>query len=136
MKLTCAVFYALQALVDLAGRKSGHPVPSHLVAETSGVPPMFLLKVFKSLAAARILRSLKGPSGGYSLARPVKDITLLEVVEAIEGPVRGQIPFTAANGKKGKGLEGRLQGIYDQLADQTRKQLQKVHVSDLAGKGR
>lgn len=134
MKLTRAVLYALQALVDMAGREQGRPVASHVVAEAQGVPERFLLKVLKPLVGAGILRSIKGPNGGYQLSKVPKDITLLDIVEAIDGPVRGHIPFTHERGKKGA-LESRLEHLYSDIAEQNRKQMQKVRLSELVGKG-
>ena len=100
MKLTRASSYALQALAEMVGDKqdSQNPfIPSHRTAQGSGIPGGFLLKVLKPLVNARILMSLKGPHGGYRLARPASKVTLLEVIEAVDGPLRGFAPL--AGGK-------------------------------------
>ena len=89
MKLSAASSYAVHALVNLAGREQGGPVPSHLVAEAEGMSERFLLKVLGSLCPAQILLGLKGPNGGYRLARPANKITLLDIIEAVDGPIRG-----------------------------------------------
>ena len=81
MRLTNATSYAICALVHLAGQKGNQPVASHRIARRRGVPEKFLLKVLKPLATRGILRSVKGPHGGYRLAKTPKDITLLEIVE-------------------------------------------------------
>src|SRR5262249_12731580 len=83
MKLTRAASYALHALVFMAGQKKNQPVPSHQVARARGIPERFLLKVLKPLVSARILHSVKGPNGGYRLARPASQVSLLELVEAV-----------------------------------------------------
>jgi Rrf2 family protein len=131
MKLSHAVRYALQALVYMANESNGQLVASHVIAGAEGIPELFLLKVLKMLVSARILQSLKGPSGGYRLARPATKITLLEVVEAVDGPMRGRVDFT---GQGGGGLERKLQAVCDQAADHVRRQYQRVRVSDLAAK--
>src|SRR5262249_8322093 len=87
MTLSRATPYALSALARLAREKSDAPVTSQIIAAADGSPERFLLKVLKPLVDAGILRSLKGPTGGYRLARPTKDVTLLEVVEAVDGPI-------------------------------------------------
>src|ERR1700746_265942 len=92
MRLTRASSYAFHAFVFMASQKQNRPVPSHLVARAEGIPERFLLKVLKPLVSARILRSVKGPNGGYRLAQPAKDVSLLDVIEAVDGPVRGQVP--------------------------------------------
>src|SRR4051812_46757414 len=94
MKLSRASSYALHAVAFMASEKHNRPVASHNIAAARGIPDRFLLKVLKPLVSARILMSLKGPNGGYRLARKAEDISLLDVLEAVDGPVRGQAPFT------------------------------------------
>src|SRR5436309_7297521 len=98
MKLTRASSYALHAVVFMAAQKHNKPVASHLVARARGIPERFLLKVLKPLVSARILHSVKGPNGGYRLARPAAQISLLELIEAVDGPVRGQSPLSQDHG--------------------------------------
>src|SRR5207248_1939578 len=93
MKLTRASSYALHAVVYMSAQKHDHPIPSHLVAQERGIPERFLLKVLKPLVSARILHSVKGPNGGYRMAKAASDVTLLDVVEAVDGPIRGLSPF-------------------------------------------
>jgi Rrf2 family protein len=131
MKLSNAARYALEALVYLAAQRNGGTIASHIIAEAEGIPERFLLKVLKPLVSARILQSLKGPNGGYRLAKPTKAITLLEVVEAVDGPIRGQVSF---EGQDSKGLESFLQGVCDEAAVTVRRHYQKVRLADLAKK--
>jgi Rrf2 family protein len=131
MKLTRASNYALHALEYMAARGLDTPVPSHHIARARGIPEGFLLKLLKPLVSARVLRSLKGPNGGYRLARPASKITLLEVVEAVDGPIRGLAPLSQEAGHNGGGLDPRLEAICDQAAVQLRRRLGKVRVSDL-----
>ncbi len=133
MKLTCASFYALHALVHLAEHGDNRPMASHAIARARGIPELFLLKVLKPLVSRRILLSLKGPNGGYRLAKPSAKISLLDVIEAAEGPIRGQVSFTA--GDRTEKLDRKLQGICDQAAEGTRDRLQAVSVAELVGKG-
>ena len=128
MKLSHAVRYALQALVYMANETDGQLVASHVVAEAKGIPELFLLKVLKMLVSARILQSLKGPSGGYRLARPANEISMLEILEAVDGPIRGQAPLLEENNGP---LNQKLEDICKQSADQVKKHLAKVRMSDL-----
>ncbi len=132
MKLTRASSYAIHALVFMAAEKQNRPVASHHIARARGIPERFLLKVLKPLVSARVLHSVKGPNGGYRLARAANDITILEVLEAVDGPIRGQPTFSReeANGS----LNRRLEQICTQAAEQVRKHLQRVRISDLAKK--
>src|SRR5215475_16180012 len=94
MKLTRASSYALHAVAYMATQKHERPVASHHIAHARGIPERFLLKVLKPLVSARVLLSIKGPNGGYRLARPANDITMLEVLEAVDGPIRGLAPLS------------------------------------------
>jgi Rrf2 family protein len=132
MRLSRASSYALHALAFLADRKSDQPVASHTVAEADHTPERFLLKVLRPLVSAGVLRSLKGPNGGYRLARTADRITLREVIEAVDGPLRGEVPQW--NDKEGVPLDTRLQTICDQASERTRKVLDKVRLSDLIAK--
>jgi Rrf2 family iron-sulfur cluster assembly transcriptional regulator len=132
MKLTRASSYALHAVAYMATQKhQDKPVASHHIAQARGIPERFLLKVLKPLVSARVLLSIKGPNGGYRLARKPDDITMLEILEAVDGPIRGQAPLT----DEGNGmLNTKLERICKDSADQVRKHLEKVHVSDLLGR--
>src|SRR4029077_20424338 len=95
MKLTRASTYALHAVAYMAGQnKKEQPVASHIIAQKRGIPERFLLKVLKPLVSAQVLFSVKGPNGGYRLARPAHEITILEILEAVDGPIRGHAPIS------------------------------------------
>jgi Rrf2 family protein len=130
MKLTRASSYALHAVAYMAASKSDKPVASHHIAQARSIPERFLLKVLKPLVSARVLLSIKGPNGGYRLAKPPHQITMLEVLEAVDGPIRGQAP----GGEGGNGpLNNKLEAVCKSSADTVRKTLDKVHISDLVG---
>jgi Rrf2 family protein len=105
MKLSNASGYAVSALAHLA-RHDGRLLPSGAIAEAAGLPDRFLVKVLTPLVRARVLYSVRGPLGGYRLARPAKGITLLEVVEAVDGPVRGEAPRWASRQRAGGSTPG------------------------------
>lgn len=151
MKLTRAASYALHAVVHMAQQKTQHtPVASHTIAAERGIPERFLLKVLKPLVSNRILLSVKGPNGGYRLARQPSDITMLEIIEAAEGgKIQGYAPerptdkdeeYSTAEIKKfnqiWNSLHPKLEQVCDQTAEQLRKTLEKVRVSDLVNRGK
>ncbi len=129
MKLTHASSYAIAALVYLAREEPGATVPSHHIAQAEGIPKLVLLKNLKALAAGRILRSVKGFNGSYVLVRDAKDVTLLEVVELVNGPLRALADPVP---RDGGALDRRLQAICDGALALVRERLAKVTLAELA----
>ena len=79
--------YALQALAEL-GRSGGDgPVPIGELARRRNIPVQFLEQLFATLRRAGVLKSQRGVKGGYTFARPPSEITVLEIVELLEGPL-------------------------------------------------
>jgi Rrf2 family protein len=131
MQLTHASSYALHALDYMAQQPGGRPVVSHVVAEARGIPRLQVLKALEPLVGARILRSAKGPHGGYRLAKPARQIILLEIVEAVDGPIRGEAP-PVGQGEAAAALDRRLQQVCDEAAALVRGRLAKVTLAELA----
>jgi Rrf2 family cysteine metabolism transcriptional repressor len=77
--------YAVRALAELARRGPSAPVPIGEIAKARDIPVQFLEGLFATLRRAGILQSQRGVKGGYSFARPPSEITVLEVVERLEG---------------------------------------------------
>jgi Rrf2 family protein len=77
--------YAVRALAELARSGSGAPVPIGEIARRRDIPVQFLEGLFAALRRAGILQSQRGVKGGYSFARPADQVTVLEVVELLEG---------------------------------------------------
>jgi Rrf2 family protein len=95
VKLTYRSEYALLALIFLA-RRAGDGGLFHAqdIAQAQGIPVRFLLQILFTLKKAALVRSVKGRSGGYELARPANTITVAEVVRLIDGPLA---PTSAAS---------------------------------------
>lgn len=87
LRLSQAGDYAIRGVLHLAAHDPGTILLVREVAEARSIPRAFLAKIFQMLARSGVLRSHQGSGGGFSLARPADDITLLEVVEAIEGKI-------------------------------------------------
>src|SRR5262249_43588602 len=134
MRMSQASAYALRAVAYLAARRRRGRIASHQIARSQGIPEPFALDVLQALVPAGVLESLRGRKGGYELAKPVADITLLEVIEAIDGPVRGQAP--RVEGGEGDELDVRLQRICEHVAETTRRHLGRVRMGDLVKRRR
>jgi Rrf2 family cysteine metabolism transcriptional repressor len=79
--------YALSALVELHRHGGAAPVPIAELARRRDIPVQFLEHLFATLRRAGILRSQRGVKGGYSFARPSDEVTVLELVELLDGPL-------------------------------------------------
>ncbi len=80
--------YALRALVFISGQKPEKKSSISEIAESENIPRDFLAKILKELTRAGILKSFQGVTGGYQLVRPRESISFLNVIEAMEGPLK------------------------------------------------
>ncbi len=133
MKLSRTVGYALQATLQLAEAEPGTPVPCSRLAAQGQMPERFLLQILRNLVTHGILHSTRGVDGGYALERPASDISLLDLIEAVDGPVFADAPLT----------EGLPQPLVDQLSNALkevssamRKQLSAIKISSLTSQQR
>jgi Rrf2 family protein len=88
MQITRQADYAVRAVLHLAKMGNNERAATSTVAKEQNIPPSFLAKIISQLSIAGLLHTSRGARGGVTLARDPKDITLLEVVEAIDGPIQ------------------------------------------------
>ena len=128
MKLSRTVAYAVQASIHLARSQGEGPVPCSKLATEGQMPERFLLQILRHLVARGILASTRGVDGGYQLDRPAEDISLLEVIEAIDGPLVTDLPL--GEGMSGKSRD-RLTEAIGQVTEQMRNQLAAIKLTHL-----
>jgi Rrf2 family protein len=87
MQITRQADYALRAILYLAKLKPGERAATSQIAEVMDIPPSFLAKIISQLSIAGLIHTSRGAHGGVSLARKPEAISLLDVVEAIDGPI-------------------------------------------------
>ena len=87
MQITRQADYAIRAVLHLA-RSGDQRIATNMIAEDQRIPPSFLAKIVSQLSIAGLLHTSRGARGGVTLAREPKDISLLEVIEAIDGPIQ------------------------------------------------
>lgn len=87
MRITQEADYALRAVYYLCTMEPGARVSANIIAEEQNIPVRFLLKLLQKLRNAGLVESFMGVNGGYALNRKPQDITLLDVVEAVDGPI-------------------------------------------------
>ena len=91
MKISRSTGYALVAVGYVAQHYRDGAVLAARISKQYGIPLEYLLKILQQLVRANVLRSKRGPRGGFFLARPAEGITLLEIIEAVDGPVLSQL---------------------------------------------
>lgn len=130
MRISAKADYALRAAAELAAAGGG-PVKREALAAAQEIPPKFLENILSDLRLAGVVRSQRGSDGGYWLARPAEEVTLADVVRAVEGPlasIRGERP--EGTGYRGP-AEG-LQRVWIALRANLRAVLEEVTLADLA----
>jgi Rrf2 family protein len=131
MRVTAKADYAVRAAVELAAGDGSSPRKVDEVAQAQGIPLSFLENILTQLRSAGIVRSQRGPEGGYWLAKPAAEVTLAEVIRAVEGPlvgVRGQRPEEVQY----VGSAKELQQVWIALRANLRAVLERVSVADVA----
>ena len=130
MRISAKADYALRAAAELAAADGG-PVKGEQLAARQDIPPKFLENILGDLRHAGLVRSQRGAEGGYWLQRPASEITLAEIVRAVEGPlatVRGRRPEDVAY----TGAAEQLQRVWIAVRHNLRAVLERVTVADVA----
>jgi len=87
VRITARVDYAVRAMTVLATAAADRPVKADAIAAGQEIPLQFLLKILAELRLARLVNSRRGQHGGFGLARPAAEITVADVIRAVEGPL-------------------------------------------------
>lgn len=130
MRISAKVDYALRALLELASEPSPGLVKGERLASAQEIPPKFLENIMLELRRAEIVASQRGVDGGYRLARPAAEISVADVIRALEGPiasVRGIRPDELAY----KGSARGLQPLWIELRASMRGVLEGTTLEDL-----
>lgn len=130
MKLSRTVGYAIQATLQLAESNSSAPIPCSRLAADGGMPERFLLQILRSLVTHGILRSTRGVEGGYKLDREAADISLLDIIEAVDGPLSSSLP--SADRISTRARTTLEQGLTE-VAEAARERLAAIRLSQLVG---
>jgi Rrf2 family protein len=130
MRISARADYAVRAAVELAAADDG-PTKGETVARAQGIPLKFLENILLDMRHAGLVRSRRGTDGGYWLARPADDITVADVMRAVEGPlatVRGERPEEVAYG----GAAGSLSHVWIAVRANLRAVVEQVTLADVA----
>ncbi|HRI13945.1 MAG TPA: Rrf2 family transcriptional regulator [Verrucomicrobiota bacterium] len=131
MQVTRASEYAMLGLLALARRPLDTVAMVDAIAQEEGVPATFLGKIFQSLAKVGILRSARGSGGGFALLRSPETITVLEVIEAVEGPIAFQRCLEPESDCTHKGGCA-LCGLFTEAQDRVKEVFARTTVAQLS----
>ena len=129
MKISRSTTYALLAVDYIARHQDEKIILSQDISNQYNIPLEYLLKILQQLVRANVLRSKRGPHGGFSLTKAPKNITMLQIIEAVEGPMTGQLNL--AEQKGGKRLAAKAEQVYKKAIAQAKAVLSKTKLSDL-----
>jgi Rrf2 family protein len=130
MRVSAKADYAVRAAVELAAA-GDESLTADVVAQRQQIPVQFLQKILHELRRAQLVSSQRGPDGGHRLARPPAEITVADVIRAVDGPlaaVRGEPPETLQYA----GAAVPLQEVWIALRTNVRAVLEGVTLADLA----
>ena len=129
MRISRSTSYAILALGYIAENKDKKIILSQDIARKYDIPLEYLLKLLQQLVKANILHSKRGPHGGFSLAKTPQNVTVLQIIEAIDGPfISHSNLFDQAAGAK---IGAQVDKIYGKAIDQAKAVFQKAKLSTL-----
>jgi Rrf2 family protein len=131
MRVTAKVDYAVRAGAELAAASGEGPVKGERIAQSQQIPLKFLENILLELKHAGLVQSQRGADGGYWLAQPAEEISLADVIRAVEGPianVRGERPEQVEY----PGAAGPLREVWIAVRGNLRAVLEKVTLADVA----
>ena len=132
MRISAKVDYAVRATVELAAADADRPIKAERIANAQGIPLNFLENILGELRHAGIVRSHRGADGGFRLAKPAQDVTVADIMRAVEGPlasVRGGPPEETAY----SGAAEVLPRLWIAVRTNLRKVVEHVTLADIAG---
>jgi len=131
MRISIKIDYALRAMAELAATEKDSPVKAEAIAGEQDIPLKFLLAILGELRRGRLVRSQRGQSGGYTLARPAGDITLADVMRAVEGPL-ANVHDESLREIEYSGAAAGLLDVWKAVRTSLRSVLETTTVDDLA----
>ena len=129
MKIGTSTGYALIAVGYIAQHYKQGPVQTQMVSDEYGISFEYLHKILQQLTRANVLRSKRGPHGGYSLGRDAANITLLDIIEAVDGPMLASMQL--AKQTNNEAFSVRMETIFSQAAGKVKSVLENATLADM-----
>jgi Rrf2 family protein len=131
MRVSAKADYAIRAMVELAAAGGGH-LKAERISQAQAIPLKFLENIMADLRQAGLVRSQRGTEGGYWLARPGEEITLAQVIRAVEGPLANVRGFRSEEVAY-EGSSAPLREVWVAVRASLRSVLESVTLADVAG---
>ncbi len=131
MKLSTKGRYAVMAMVDLAARQNAGAVALSAIAERQNISLSYLEQLFARLRRAGVVKSVRGPGGGYVLARPMAETTVADIVVAVDEPLRATRCHAAGKGCMPNGEQCLTHDLWDALSHNIHDFLARVTLDDI-----
>ncbi len=131
MRISAKADYAVRAVAELAAASGEKPMKAERIASAQGIPLNFLENILGELRHAGVVRSQRGAEGGFRLAKPAEEVTVADIIRAVEGPlasVRGGPPEET----KYDGAAAALPTVWIALRANLRRVVEHVTVADIA----
>ena len=133
MRISAKTDYALRAAIELAALDTQEPVKGESIATAQGIPLRFLENILGDLRNAGIVESRRGVDGGYLLSKPPAEITLADVIRAVDGPL-ANVAGTRPNLLQYEGSTEKLREIWVGVRAALRSVLEETTLADMADK--
>ena len=133
MRVSAKADYAVRAAVELAAAGEGEPVKGERLATSQDIPLQFLEHILLELKHAGIVRARRGAKGGYWLAREADEVTIADIVRAVEGPI-AHVQSTPPEAIEYRGNAEGLQDVWIAVRANLRAVLEEVTLADLVSK--
>jgi Rrf2 family protein len=131
VRITAKADYAVRAALELAAAPEGEPVKGEQLAERQGIPLQFLEHILLELKHARLVRAKRGYKGGYWLDRPPEEISIADVIRAVEGPL-ANIHESAPEDLHYGGAAERLRDVWVAVRANLRGVLEDINLAEVA----
>jgi len=132
VRISAKADYAVRAALELA-TAGDEPLPAEVVATRQDIPLYFLRKIFYEMRLANLVTTQRGREGGHRLARPADEITIADILRAMEGPL-ADVHGTAPESVDYPGIAEPLQEVWIALRANVRGVLEAVTLADLLGR--
>ncbi len=129
MNISRSAGYGMMAVGYIAQHDGEALVMASDVSKEYDIPTDYLLKILQQLVRANILRSKRGPRGGFSMARPAQEINMLEIIEAVSGSIAGHLEF--AQQAKGAPFSHKMEEVCRQASAKCADVLQNTKLSQM-----